>query len=148
MTAAYRKSGDRWARRYGEWEQVNTDPYQSDTHGARQVNNYANHLAAKAYSGFEDTTRMPIGSIIAKDSFTVTKTGAGAPGPLFIMEKMVRGWNKATADWRYTMIMPDGTVFGRTRDKNTAGMAFCHECHASAEDNDYMLFLPEEFRKK
>ncbi len=147
MRVAYRKAGDLFANRYQRFTTFNKVPYTSDTHGGRLVNNYANRLARKAYGKYEKVKRMPIGSILAKDSFTVTKTGAAAAGPLFMMEKMVRGWNKETADWKYTMIMPNGTVFGRTRGKNAAGMAFCHECHVSGEDNDFLLFLPEEIRK-
>ncbi len=148
MKAAYAKSSDRWAKRYGKWRLYSTGPYQSDTHGGRQVNNYANKLASKTYGKYEKIKRMPIGSILAKDSFTVTKAGAGSAGPLFLMEKMVRGWNKATADWRYTMVMPNGTTFGRTKGKNSAGLKFCHDCHSSAEENDHMMLLPEENRKK
>jgi hypothetical protein len=31
---------------------------------------------------------------------------------------------------------------------NAGAVTFCHQCHVSGEDNDYMLFLPEEVRKK
>ncbi len=31
---------------------------------------------------------------------------------------------------------------------NARSVEFCHQCHASAEENDYMLFQPEEFRRK
>ncbi len=34
-----------------------------------------------------------------------------------------------------------------TKGKNSAGLKFCHDCHVSGEDNDYMLFQPEEVRK-
>ncbi len=63
------------------------------------------------------------------------------------MEKMTKGWNKATGDWRYAMIMPGGNLFGITKGKNSGGLKFCHDCHEGGEDNDFMLFLPEEFRK-
>jgi hypothetical protein len=120
----------------------------SDTHGARLVNNYANPTAAEVYGQFEEVRKMPTGSVLAKDSFTVTSAGAGAPGPVFLMEKMASGWNAETADWKYTMVMPTGEVFGRTKGTNAQGMAFCHECHVAAEDNDFVMFMPEEFRKK
>jgi hypothetical protein len=148
MTAGYRKSNDRFVRAYDKWNTFNTTPYVSDTHGARLVNNYANPTAQKAYGLFDKLRKMPTGSILAKDSFTVTSTGAGAPGPVFLMEKMVKGWNAETANWKYTMVMPNGDVFGRTNGTNAQGMAFCHECHVAAEDNDFVMFMPEEFRKK
>jgi hypothetical protein len=148
MIAGYRKSKDRFAGAYGKWPTFNATPYVSDTHGARLVNNYASPTVAKAYGLFEKLRKMPTGSLLAKDSFTVTSAGAGAPGPVFLMEKMVKGWNAETADWKYTMVMPGGDVFGRTKGTNAQGMAFCHECHVASEDNDFMMFMPEEFRKK
>ena len=90
---------------------------------------------------------MPVGSTIAKPTFTVDKNMMAKPGPLFIMEKMTKGWNKATSDWRYAMIMPGGKLFGITGGMNSGGMKFCHDCHESGEDNDFMMFLPEDARK-
>jgi hypothetical protein len=60
---------------------------------------------------------LPAGSVVAKDSFAVTAAGDVFAGPLFIMEKMSQGFNAASRDWRYTMIMPDGSVFGVTNGR-------------------------------
>jgi hypothetical protein len=110
--------------------------------------NYANGTG-KAYGLFEKSGRMPKGSVLAKNSFSVNGAGKLGVGPLFLMEKMGGGFNKASGNWRYTMVMPNGAVFGETNGKNSAGMQFCIDCHASvAEDQDHMLFLPEEFRAK
>ena len=111
------------------------------------MQNASNKLGAKAYGKYDETTAMPIGSTLAKPSFTVGKNGAATMGPLFIMEKMTRGWNKDTADWRYAMVMPGGATFGVTKGAGSAKLGFCHECHVGGEDNDFMLFLPEELRK-
>ncbi len=46
------------------------------------------------------------------------------------------------------MIMPDGVIFGQTKGKNSAGMVFCMECHAAAEETDHLMFLPDEYRAK
>jgi hypothetical protein len=90
---------------------------------------------------------MPAGAVIAKDSLTVTRLGARYPGALFIMEKLAPGTHPETADWRYAMILPDGSFFGDTvqeemRDK----VAFCHDCHEQRADYDYLFFLPDEYR--
>ena len=64
------------------------------------------------------------------------------------MEKMAAGFAPKAGDWRYTMVLPDGKVYGQTNGKNSEGMAFCSECHeAGAEDQDYLLLLPDEYRK-
>ena len=147
MRAAYSMSGENGASEYQDWANYNTQPYVSATHGGRYVNNYANARAG-AYGKFEDAGPMPVGAILAKDSLTVDATGKAAPGPLFLMEKMVAGFDSQNGDWKYTMIMPDGTTWGVTNGKNSNGIKFCSNCHIAAEDFDYLFFMPNEFRNK
>ncbi len=81
----------------------------------------------------------------AKDSFTVSPDRKMAVGPLFLMQEMLVGFNKDILDWKYTMIMPDGTVFGATGGRNSAAMKFCRECHnGAAPEQDAVMLLPEE----
>ncbi|MCG8690971.1 MAG: cytochrome P460 family protein, partial [Minwuiales bacterium] len=148
MVAGYRKSGDQTAELYKGWKTFNTVPYQSGTHGNRYVNNYANAVAEVNYGKYEDVGRMPVGSVLAKDSFVVMGNGRTAAGPLFIMEKAFAGFSPETDNWKYSMVMPDGTVFGQTGGKGANNVAFCHQCHvAVAEDQDALFFLPDELRK-
>ncbi|MDH3241466.1 MAG: cytochrome P460 family protein [Alphaproteobacteria bacterium] len=145
---AYQKSGHAAATASAKWRRYNHVSYPSSTHGGRFVNNYANARASK-YGGFENAGKMPKGAVLAKDSFSVTKAGGVSVGPLFLMEKMGAGFSKASGDWRYTMIMPDGSVFGTTNGKGSAKMKFCAECHAAVgETQDHMFFLPAEYRVK
>ena len=147
MKAAYAKAGVKVAAGYTGWANFATGPYQSATHGSRYVNNYASKEGAFRYGKYEDVGWMPRGSVLAKDSFVVNANGTLAVGPLFLMEKMERGFHAASYDWRYTMIMPDGSVFGTTKGKNSARVQFCIDCHeAVAEDQDSLFFLPDEFR--
>jgi LysM repeat protein len=135
------------ARSYQVWTQVNTAPYVSATHGSRYVNNYPGPDAVQAYLEFEEIGAMPVGGRIAKDSFTVSPDGQVGVGPLFIMEKMPEGFNAASDDWRYAMIMPDGSLFGVTGGQGSEQVEFCAGCHAIvADDQDSLYFLPEEFR--
>lgn len=146
MRASYGKSGNKVAKSYPGWRAYSRVAYQSATHGGRYVQNYASPKA-RAYGAFEKAGRMPVGAQLAKDSFAVNGKGQVSPGPLFIMEKMKAGFNSASGNWRYTMVMPNGSVFGVTNGKNSAGMQFCIECHAAvAEDQDHMMLLPEEYR--
>jgi hypothetical protein len=146
MVAAYEKSGDPTAGSYTAWQRYNSVPYQSATHGSRYVNNYANSVAAAEYGKFEDAGPMPAGSLLAKDSFVVMPDGKVGPGPLFLMEKMANGFNEASQDWRYTLILPSGDIVGTTGGAGSENMTFCHECHVAMEDQDSMWFLPDEFR--
>ena len=62
------------------------------------------------------------------------------------MEKMAKGFNKDSADWRYVMIMQDGSVAGTTKAKGDDAVEFCIGCHRSAQNNDDLFFLPKEYR--
>jgi hypothetical protein len=135
------------AQDYQGWERFNTTPYVSATHGSRYVNNYPGPEAAQAYGKFEEVGAVPSGARIAKDSFTVSPDGRVAVGPLFMMEKMPQGFNEASDDWRYAMIMPDGSLFGVTNGQRSRNVQFCAECHALvADDQDSLYFMPEELR--
>ncbi len=144
LQAGYAKSGLLAAKDYLSWDRYNSAPYLSQTHGNRLVDNYANR-GAKDYGKFEKAGVMPGGSVLAKDSFRVTPGGKVEPGPLFIMEKMKAGFSPETGDWRFTMIMPDGTIYGATKGENADKVEFCAGCHAAAS-TDYMFFVPPEYR--
>ncbi|MGI9412640.1 MAG: cytochrome P460 family protein [Hyphomicrobiales bacterium] len=147
LAQSYRRSGDPTAMAYQDWERYNTAPYRSAAHGNRFINNYANG-AAKAYGRYEEAGRMPVGAVVAKDSFTVTGDGAITAGPLFVMEKMPTGFNYVSGDWRYTMVQPDGTLFGVTKGEGSERVEFCIGCHLAVEDQDHLHFIPEEHRRR
>ncbi len=146
MVAGYRLSGLPFVDRYRTWRRYNTVPYRSAQHGERYVNNYAND-AAKSYRHFEASGEMPAGSVLVKDSFAVTKRGDVFSGPLFVMEKMPAGFNLVSRDWRYTMIMPDGSLFGTTSGEGSERVGFCATCHKLAgHQNDHLFYIPERYR--
>jgi hypothetical protein len=149
MAARLAISGEPVASQYRGWWRANDAPYLSATHGNRYVNNYANKIAVKA--GYQDPSpgmRMPPGAVLAKDSFTFTDDRALFIGALFVMEKLAEGKSPATADWRYLMILPDGSVFADSTGDFLEAATFCHNCHKQAEEFDYLFFLPAEYRKR
>jgi hypothetical protein len=146
LKAAYAKSGNDIALSYADWPRYSKQAYQSGTHGGRYVQNYAN-ATARAYGAYENAGPMPVGAVLAKDSFAVKANGRVSAGPLFLMEKMRLGFDAGTGNWRYTMIMPNGSVFGTTGGAGGDKMQFCAECHLSvAPEVDSLLFLPEAYR--
>lgn len=147
MKAAYAKSGLKDATAYSVWKRYNKEPYLSATHGQRYVNNYANPKA-KAYGKFEKAGVLPPGSVLAKDSFVAAPGGKLSAGPLFLMEKMKAGFDKGTRDWRYSMVMPDGSIYGMTNGKDSANVQFCADCHNIKAETDALYFVPEEHRAK
>ncbi len=146
MVPVYRRSGNPHAEDYHTWRRYNVTPYLSATHGQRYVNNYANPRS-KAYGKAEKAGTLPEGSVLAKDSFEVTDRGDVLTGPLAIMEKMQPGFNPDSRDWRYTMIMPDGTLFGTTNGANSERVKFCADCHrAAGDEQDHLFFVPKQHR--
>ena len=148
MRAGYGKSKSPMAKNYLNFRRYSRVAYQSATHGGRYVQNYANEYG-KAYGAYEKAGTLPVGTLLAKDSFSAAPGGKLGIGPLFLMQKMSAGFNKAARDWKYSMIMPDGKIFGVTGGKNSKGMNFCYECHNGvAPDQDSVMLVPDEFRVK
>ena len=153
MKSGYSKSGLTSATgldiagSYQAWQRYSTRAYVSDTHGGRYVQNYANTIA-RNYGKFEKAGRMPVGSVLAKDSFVV-RGGKVSLGPLFVMEKMPAGFDDEYGNWRYSMVMPTGKVVGTTNGKGSKNVEFCAGCHGlMADTQDSLWFLPKEYRVK
>lgn len=146
MATRYELSRQPGVANYQTWKRYNRAPYPSVSHGNRYLNNYGNQ-AAHAYERYEQAGKLPVGSILAKDSITVSKDGQAMPGALFLMEKMEAGFNYVSGDWRYTMIMPDGSLFGTTNGEGTERVRFCISCHLAVEKQDHLFFIPEEYRQ-
>ncbi len=145
-TAAYGKSDNSRALEFRTYRIYSKQPYISGTHGNRFVMNYGN-AAAKNYGAYENAGVFAAGSVLAKPSFSVKGNGKATLGPLFLMEKMEAGFSSASDDWRYTMVMPDGSMFGTTKGKGSAKVEFCVGCHMSvAPEADSMMFLPADYR--
>ena len=144
LTVGYARSGDPHAGEYSGWRRYNSVPYLSSTHGNHYINNYANEIARAYGSG----RRMPVGSVIAKDSFSVTGTGGVLLGPLFLMEKMPQGFNYVSGDWKYSLIQPDGTLFGETNGANSDRVEYCIGCHLAVEGQDLLYFIPRAHRAR
>ena len=147
LASRYRISQIALIEDYQSWSRYNRVPYVSATHGNRFVNNYANKTAS-AYGRYEKAGILPVGSVIAKDTFTISEDGTVRPGPLMIMEKMPEGFNYVSGDWRYAVIMPDGSLLGETRGESAQSVAFCIGCHLVKERFDHLYFMPKKYRIK
>jgi len=103
---------------YQTWTRYNSAPYLSATHGHRFVNNFANSKAI----------------------------GYGELAKMFVMEKLAAGAHPETADWRYVMILPDGTTHGDTVGSKPRLVKYCHACHAAKASKDFVFFVPEDYQ--
>lgn len=147
LARRYAASEEISVRNYQRWARYNTVPYKSATHGNRYVNNYANDIA-KAYGLYEEAGHLPVGSVLAKDTFTVTEDGTVRPGPLMVMEKMPPGFNYVSGDWRYVAILPDGSILGETKGPASERVEFCIGCHLVRERYDHLHFVPTKYRMR
>ncbi len=157
--SAYREIRDQLAERYAisrdpsatkflSWTRLNRVPYMSATHGNRYVNNFGDPAAVGAgYGAMKRGDKMPPGAVIAKDSFTVTDLGEIYGAALFLMEKLAPGANSKTADWRYAMILPDGSFTGDSMGVSAEDVEYCHACHRAKAATDYLFQVPKSFRK-
>lgn len=144
----YARSGDPLFLEYQTWKRFTRLPYRSPNHGERFVNHYVNETGAR-YGEYEQAGSLPVGTIVIKDSFTVTGHGEVQTGPLFMMEKMPEGFVSGAGTWRFMMLRPDGSSTGMTGGKNARNVAFCAECHAKAgPEQDFLYFMPDEARLK
>ena len=121
MAARFAVSREPAAKSYQRWWRVNRSPHLSATHGSRYVNNYVNR-PAWAYGTLAPGAAMPVSSIIAKDAVSVDSAGRVLPGELALMEKMPPGYDAAARDWRYALILPDGSVFADSSGANPGGV--------------------------
>ena len=147
MAARFASSGVPAARVYRRWWRANRSPYLSTVHGNRYVNHYVNR-EARGYGTLKPGEPMPVGSIIAKDSVSVDESGTVLPATLAIMEKMPEGFAAEARDWRYVLIMPDGSIFADSDGTNPRGTEFCVTCHRTAGDAaDHLFFMPENLAR-
>lgn len=124
-------------KQYKEWRKVNTAPVLSATHGNRYVFTYLNKTAEP--SGLQGRFPFPEGAVLAKESFEAQEGKPGAKGPLFIMEKRGRGYDRDHADWHYAVVEVTGIVSMKGSGHHRSPTQFCAACHAMANANDYVF---------
>jgi hypothetical protein len=145
LHASYMKGDKRWipvgyVADYRSWTPANTLPANPGFHGGRFLLTWINDVGAEEYLKFaeDDAVNIPAGTVIAKESFSVTVAGKVKHGPLFIMEKRVAGTSPKTNDWYYMAVAPTGTPMA------VNVMKACNECHMENYDFQGGLGYPDE----
>jgi hypothetical protein len=141
MAEGYAKEGNEVAAAYRNWTVTGTRPAVQGAHGSRLLLTFANDVAAEQYLKFAtEGVEMPAGSILAKESITIsTKKKEARTGPLFIMTKGAAGSAPETGDWVYAGVQPNGKPMKFKQ-------SFCHDCHVAWEAQDMMAYPMEEVR--
>ena len=141
LAAGYAAGGDPVGSVYRDWGVTSTAAYAPGPHGDRLLLTFANDVAYDAYVAYaaEDGFAMPVGSVLAKESFSLTDEGAPRPGPLFVMTRVAAGIADDYGGWVYAAVQPDGSEMGISQD-------FCSACHAAFETQDSLGYPAVEVR--
>ena len=141
LHAGYAKSENPWAKEYLSWGQTATQHAAPGTHGGRFLLTTVNDIGHAEYIKFSDERGpMPVGTVLAKESFAVNKKNEVRKGPLFFMEKVAAGGEADQyGNWVYSVVQPNGKP-GKISQK------FCHDCHGAFEDQDAMGYPDEDYR--
>ncbi|MEM7545660.1 MAG: cytochrome P460 family protein [Pseudomonadota bacterium] len=147
LLAGWQKGGHPVAAEYKTWTAAASYPAAVGTHGNRLLFTYVNDIGKEQYLKFEEEgVTMPVGSILAKESFNAhtkgDKIGQLRAGPLFLMEKVAPGTFDETDNWKYTLITPGGKAWLESGVTEPAKVQnACHECHSLVlEDQDAMYY--------
>lgn len=147
MAEGYRKGPKQWIPKshvddYRNWTRASTLPANPGFHGERYLATWVNDVGIDQYLKYEEEGfTMPVGTLIAKESFSVGKDGTAKAGPLFLMEKVEAGKSPKTNDWYYMMVSPAGVPQG------VNVFVACNECHGGPYgEADHMAYPEEEVR--
>ena len=78
--------------------------------------------------------------MIVKESFVFDIDGKITVGPLFYMEKMEKGFNKSSNDWKFVEVDLEGT-YVETVKFNPAATQKCISCHGKRKKTDFLYFI-------
>jgi len=126
---------------YRTWKATSIGPAAPGPHGDRFLFTFANDVAYEQYVKYADEGgfSMPVGSVLAKESFKLSKKGTPRNGPLFIMTKVAAGEADEFDNWVYSAVQPKGKVM-------KIKQSFCHDCHAVFEDQDSLGYPDYDVR--
>lgn len=142
LRAGYASGENAWASDYVNWGATATRPAAPGPHGNRFLNTYVNETGHAEYVKFSDergSNPMPAGSIIAKESFAVSKKLKVKKGPLFFMEKVAAGNADEFGNWVYSAVKPNGKPM-------KVSQKFCHDCHGKYPDQDALGYPDPDVR--
>ena len=140
---SFAKKGHEVGSVYGEWKPVSLRPAAPGVHSGQYLMTYVNDTGYEQYLKFAtDGTQMPVGTIIAKENFTIKDSGKIKWGPLLVMTKVGAEVAEAadTGGWVYSGVKPKGKTL------KVDGKGFCHACHQAYPGQDFLGYPTAETR--
>lgn len=126
MIEGWEVSKNKIVSEYSEWKRYNIAPFQAGKFtGDQYINLYANEKV----DGWSNFDQMPIGTVLVIDSFhgDADRIGYAArwkAGDLVILEKMKKGFNAASGNWKITKIDKKGQPTDITKEKDARSTYF------------------------
>ncbi|EFL89225.1 cytochrome P460 family protein [Ahrensia sp. R2A130] len=141
LREGYASQGGENTKEYQSWKAAATRPATVGVHGKRFLMTYVNETGFAEYTKYsEERGPMPVGSILAKESFNVSKKNKVQKGPLFFMTKVAAGGEaEPFGNWVYGVFNPKGKV-------QKISQKFCHDCHGNYDEQDFMGYPDEDVR--
>jgi len=140
MQAGYAKSEDPVGTDYKTWKPAFTVPGGRGFHGQKFLTTFVNDIGFDEYVKYSDENPvMPVGTVIAKESFFINKKGEAKITALFLMTKVAAGEADEFGNWIYGGIQKSGKAM-------KVSQKFCHDCHGAYDDQD-SLGYPEEDKR-
>ena len=137
---AYAKKGSEVGTAYSSWKAGSTHPAAPGVHSGQYLMTYVNDVGYDQYVQYKsDGSEMPVGTVIAKENFTIKDSGKIKYGPLLIMTK-VGDSAPDTGGWEYSGVKPSGKVL------KVDGPGFCHACHQAYPTQDFQGYPVPEAR--
>ncbi len=132
LVQAYGKKGHEVGAAYGDWQAASLRPVAPGVHSGQYLMTYVNDTGYADYIRFSsDGSQMPVGTVIAKENFTIRSNGKIKRGPLLIMTKAGDTAGE-TGGWIYSGVKPNGKVL------KVDGKGFCHACHQAYPTQDFL----------
>lgn len=133
LIKGYQKKGNEIAMAYTDWQAASIAPQAPGMHSGQYLMTYVNPVGYDQYVKFStDGTEMPVGTVIAKEAFTIKSSGKIKKGPLLFMEKVGTAEAPDTAGWKYSGIKAKG------KKLKVDAKGFCHACHQAWPGQDYL----------
>ena len=141
LREGYASQGGALTAEYSSWKAAATLPAAPGVHGKRFLFTFVNDIGFDEYVKFSDERGpMPVGTVVAKESFNVSKKGQVKKGPLFFMTKAAAGGESDQyGNWVYAAFSPKGKTM-------KIKQSFCHNCHKAFEDQDALGYPVEDYR--
>ena len=132
LVAGYQSKDHEIAAKYTAWQAASQAPQAPGMHSQQYLMTYVNPVGFAEYTRFAtNDASMPVGTVIAKEAFTI-KGDRVKHGPLLFMEKVGQDLAPQTGGWRYFGIKPNGSTL------KVDGKGFCHACHQSWPGQDFL----------